>query len=263
MNSLVLCFILFFSTASDQVTQNVAHGQINWTDKTLTVTGSGAPNLKAANAAAARLGAERAAKLDAMRNALETIRGLRLSGNIAASTTLDATPELKAKVSGVIQGFKTADIKYYSDGGVDVILTGPLDGILSELLATNVGNNSDSATVAEPAVSSKISGIIINSKGLKLTPALTPKLVDEEGNIVYSAAQINIDAFREHGMIEYIKNIELAKKSIRIGTKPLIIKAKALAAPKSADIIITNDDAQKIRKLSAILTQGKVVIVCD
>ena len=42
----------------------VDHGQVNWTARTITATGSGAPDLKAPNVAVARLGAERVAKMD-------------------------------------------------------------------------------------------------------------------------------------------------------------------------------------------------------
>ena len=61
--------------AKDAVAQSVAHGSIDWTNKTITATGSGAPDLKAANVAVARLGAERAAKADALRNILEAVKG--------------------------------------------------------------------------------------------------------------------------------------------------------------------------------------------
>src|SRR5262245_10929441 len=69
--SAVLCVATGQAARAQDVAQEVpGHGKINWTDKTITVTGSGAPNLKAANVAVARLGAERAAKMDAFRNIL-------------------------------------------------------------------------------------------------------------------------------------------------------------------------------------------------
>ena len=64
--------------AEDGVVQTVAHGQIHWSNGTITATGSGAPSLKAANVAVARLGAERAAKMDARRNILGDFKGARV-----------------------------------------------------------------------------------------------------------------------------------------------------------------------------------------
>ena len=66
------------SASAEDLTQNVAHGSINWGKGVVVVTGSGAPSLKASNAAVARLGAERAAKMSALRNALEAIKGVRV-----------------------------------------------------------------------------------------------------------------------------------------------------------------------------------------
>src|SRR5687768_9122060 len=52
---------------------------VNWEGQVLKATGSGAPDPRAATPAQARLGAERAAKLDAFRNLLEQARGVQLS----------------------------------------------------------------------------------------------------------------------------------------------------------------------------------------
>src|SRR5690606_36389070 len=54
--------------SDDAVVQKIGHGEVNWSAKTVTATGSGAANLKDASVAVARLNAERAAKLDAYRN---------------------------------------------------------------------------------------------------------------------------------------------------------------------------------------------------
>jgi hypothetical protein len=261
--SLFVATLLYMAAAADPVAQTIGHGQINWTDKTLTVTGSGAPSLKAANAAAARLGAERAAKLDAMRNALEAVRGLRLSGNDNAGAAIDATPELKAKISGVIQGFKTVDIKYYSDGGVDMILTWPLDGVLAAALVANSIKGTDATITITAGDEAGVSGLVVDAKGLGVTPALAPRLLDEDGNSIYAASLVTPEAFREHGMVEYVKSIELGKQNNRVGPKPLLVKAKTLTATGSADLILLAADAEKIRKLHDVLAHGKVVIVSD
>ncbi len=76
---LVLTFFLFISTflawAQQPLTQAIGNGEINWGEQVIRATGSGAPNPDAPNVAAARLGAERAAKADALRNILETVKG--------------------------------------------------------------------------------------------------------------------------------------------------------------------------------------------
>ncbi|MEM6732967.1 MAG: hypothetical protein AAF658_15530, partial [Myxococcota bacterium] len=100
---------------AQNVEQSIAHGQINWTDKTITVTGSGAPSLKAPNVAVARLSAEKAAKIDALRNIVEAVKGVRVSGAKSAADAMKST-EVQTKVEGIVRGFTVLDTKYYSDG---------------------------------------------------------------------------------------------------------------------------------------------------
>ena len=50
---------------------------VNWSGQIVKATGAGAPDLKAQNAAQARLGAERAALTDAFRNLLAQVKGQR------------------------------------------------------------------------------------------------------------------------------------------------------------------------------------------
>src|SRR4051812_7510374 len=53
---------------------------VNWQGQVVKATGSGAPDLKASNPAQARLGAEKAAQLDAFRNLLAQVKGIAISG---------------------------------------------------------------------------------------------------------------------------------------------------------------------------------------
>src|SRR4051812_9586518 len=102
------------AAADDSVVQKVGHGEINWSKKVVTATGSGASNLKDTSVAQARLMAERAAKLDALRNVIETIQGIQISGSRSAADIM-SNGEIKTRISGMAQGFKVVDTKYYSD----------------------------------------------------------------------------------------------------------------------------------------------------
>lgn len=241
------------------VSQTVGHGQINWTAKTITATGSGAPNLKAANVAVARLGAERAAKMDALRNILEAVKGVRISGGQSAGAAMDTSPEVKSKVEGLVQNFKVLDTKYYSDGGVDVIVQVPLDGVLLETLVPQAGSK---ASVAAGADASGTTGIIINAKGLALTPALAPRILDDKGGELYGAAMVTKEAL-QHGIASYVKSIDQAMKDARVAGKPLVVKATKLAEQGGSDLVIGGDDAAKLGALKSVLSQGKVIIVTD
>ena len=108
-------------------------GEIDWNRRVLVGHGQGAPDLNAPSVAVARLGAERAAKLDAYRNALESLKGLEVQsgGSVASLMQNDAT--LTARVDGALKGVKPVKTHYYSDGGVSLDIEVPLDALPAEL----------------------------------------------------------------------------------------------------------------------------------
>ncbi len=240
------------------------HGKINWADKTITVTGSGAPSLKAENVAVARLGAERAAKMDAFRNILEAVKGIRVTGTQTAGEVMAASPEVNAKVQGVVRNFKVLETKYYSDGGVDLIVQVPIDGV-SQALVPTAGKNAVPVKGA-PAGSDSSgthTGIIVNAKGLKLTPALAPRIFDDAGSEVYAATFVHQEAMQKGGVVGYTKSLSMAKKDKRVGANPLVVKALKTPQKGSSDLVLAKADGVKLKHNYPVLAEAKVIIVTD
>lgn len=240
----------------------VAHGEVNWTDRTVTATGSGAPDLKAQNVAVARLGAERVAKLDALRNILETIKGVRVNSEVTIENQIISNEKMRVKIEGVAKGFKVIRQKYYSDGGVDLVVQMPLDGVLASTVLESGAKTGEVAVSGEM----KASGLVIDARGLKAMPALGPKVIDESGRAVYAAEFVEQAALESNGVAGYFKDLEAAKQSKRVGGNPMVLKALKLAAASKTDIVLSNADADKLRdpKTSQkYLTEGRVIIVVD
>src|SRR5947209_19780590 len=108
-------------------------GEIDWNRRVLVGHGQGAPDLNAPSVTVARLGAERAAKLDAYRNALESLKGMEVQsgGTVGAMLQNDAT--LMSRVDGTLKGVKPIKTHYYSDGGVSLDIEVPIDELPPEL----------------------------------------------------------------------------------------------------------------------------------
>jgi len=226
----------------------------------LNATGSGAPDLKAPNAASARLGAERAAKLDALRNILEAVRGMRVTGNQTGASELDKNAELKAKVEGVVRNFKVMDTKYYSDGGVDVIVQVPVDGVLLDTLVPDVGKAAPAVT--DPKAGDP-TGLVVDAKGLGAVAALAPRLLGDDGKEIYGADRVTHEAAQARGIAAYAKSLDEAMRDSRVGANPLLVRAARAAATQSADLIFGADEANKVQKLASLLAAGRVIIVVD
>jgi hypothetical protein len=108
-------------------------GEIDWNRRVLIGHGQGAPDLNAPSVAVARLGAERAAKLDAYRNALESLKGMQVQSGGSVGTLLQNDATLTSKVDGELKGVKPIKTHYYSDGGVSLDIEVPLDQLPPEL----------------------------------------------------------------------------------------------------------------------------------
>lgn len=247
------------AAADESVVQKVGHGEINWSKKTVTATGSGAANLKDGPVAVARLNAERAAKLDALRNVIETIQGIQVTASRSAGDVM-SNGEIRSRIQGMAQGFKVVDTKYYSDGSVDVVVQMPID------------ENLTNALVEKPKKPKKVSGegaanwtgLIINARGLGLTPSMAPRVVDEAGKEVYGTEVVSEKGLKQGGIVGYVKAD--AQAGERVGDKPLVVKGLRLVDKSKTDLVIANGDADKLRDPTqnlSFLADGKVVILVD
>jgi hypothetical protein len=231
---------------------------VDWSTRVIRVKGSGAPDTqKSANVAVARINAERAAKLDAYRAALEQLKGVQVSSGSAAGALLDDATT-RASVEAVIRGARIVDTKYFEDGGVDVYLEVPLDGAIGDALVK------PAAARAVPAAGkAQYTGLVVDASGLSVTPALAPRLVDDKGGEVFGAGHVKAEKRTEHGPAGYRKGVEAAKKDARAGSLPLVIKAVMAAG---SDLVISGADAAKLRDPKgnlAFLADGNVVIAID
>jgi hypothetical protein len=115
-------------------------GEIDWSRRVIKARGQGAPDLSAPSISVARLGAERAAKADAMRTLLETLKGASVESGGRAGDLLQNDSALLVRVQGVLRGFRVVPAapgkpnpRYYSDGGVAIEVELPIDTLPEEL----------------------------------------------------------------------------------------------------------------------------------
>lgn len=245
--------------ADDSVVQKIGHGEINWSKKTVTATGSGAANLKDGNVAVARLNAERAAKLDALRNVIETVQGIQVNGSRSAADIM-SNGEIKSRVQGMAQGFKVVDTKYYSDGSVDVIVQMPIDENLTNTLVERPKKTRKVSTEG----ASSFTGLVVNARGLGVQPSMAPRIVDESGKEVYGTEVVSDRGLKQGGIVGYAK--QDAQTADRVGDKPLVVKALRVADKSKTDLVIANADADKLRDPNtnlSFLADGKVVLLVD
>lgn len=228
---------------------------VNWAGQVIRATGQGAPDMKAQNGAQARLGAETAAKLDALRNLLGQVKGTSIDGTRKMGDLMEKD-EVRARVEGIVKGYKVVNKRYFSDNGVELEVEVPVS-MLADVLdpdATQV------LAVGKPE-GEKATGLVIDARGLKVTPALMPRVLDADGKPLYSIDSLSADARKTSGVAAYMGSLDDAQKSPKAGGKPLVLKASKVSG---ADLQLAPEDAKKLAAANTgFLADGKVVIVLN
>ena len=232
-------------------------GGVDWEGQIIKATGSGAPDMKAANPAQARLGAEKAAKMDAFRNLLEQVRGIQVSSGKTVGDVMGQKEELRGRVEGLIRGFKVTAKRYYSDSGVELDVEVPLSAISSAVNAPAVSGAASLNTSGD----AENTGLVVDARGLEVTPVLSPRLLAEDGKAVYSADCLSETARKSQGVASYFNDFDDAQKSALVGDKPLVVKASRV---NGSDIVLSSDDLKKVAQANnAYLAEGRVAIVTN
>jgi hypothetical protein len=238
-------------------------GAVDWGKKVVKCTGSGAGNLRDAdgNVAVARIGAEKAAKLDALRNCMEALKGVQLETGKSVGSALEGDRALTGRVEGVVRGFRVVGKpRYFSDGGVEMDVEVPLEGKLSDALLPRGDVKPAAAPGDSPAPGT---ALVVDARGQKVTPALAPRVLDESGNEVYGPAMLSETGRKAGGGAAYAKDLEAAQKTLaaRLGDKPLVMKAVKVAG---SDVVISSADAASLAgKDLGFLADARVVILAD
>jgi len=109
-----------------------------------------------------------------------------------------------------------------------------------------------------------VTGLIIDAQHLQFTPSASPKILDEDGREIYGSAYLDKAWVEKHGIVGYAPNLSEAKANPRIAGNPLVVKALRVTGANNRDLILSYQDARKIRELSKnlnFLDNAKVIVV--
>jgi hypothetical protein len=254
------------------VTDDQGNGSVDWSERFIIATGIGAPNPDLSEAAQ-RPAAIRAAKMIALRNALETVKGIYINSSTTVKNFMVENDVVASSVSGYVKGFEQqGTTKYMSDGSVEIRMKVPLDGVgaLGDLLLGKSIGDHPAITKFEGIKAKQeqvFTGLIIDCKGLSVKPAISPRVLDESGREVYGSAYVSREWAIKHGVVGYAKAVEAAAKLVdRIGKNPGRVKGQKALGTNSTDIVINNDDAADIRSAAKnlkFLSECRVIFIID
>jgi len=261
------------------------NGSVNYGDRTIQAIGIGFIPENVINAGQARRAAMRIAKQDALRQLIEIVNGV----NVTSETTVSGAmfdDVIKTQVQGAIRGARrVGEPKYLSDTSVEVTYEVKMADISRVLLPmaekaptlkfedvtvgaaatpgapVDQGSNADSGPT-----SGGVTGIIIDGKGLGLRPAMSPRIVNQSGSVVYGPGQYSRDYAASNGVVGYAKSLEQAKADPRVQGNPLVIRGSSVSGSSAADLVVSNVDAGKIARAdgsAGLLGNCRVMFVLD
>jgi len=283
---LAITFLVTLSAQDNFIGDVFENGSINYGDRTIQAIGIGFIPENVINAGQARRSAMRIAKQDALRQLIEIVNGV----NVTSETTVSGAmfdDVIKTQVQGAIRGARQiGEPKYLSDTSVEVVYEVKMADISLVLLPmaenaptltfddVNVTVSGTVATAPEQqqagtdtgVKSGGVTGIIIDGTGLGLRPAMSPRILNQGGSVVYGPGQYSRDYAAANGVAGYAKSLDQAKSDTRVQGNPLIIRAASTSGSTSADVIISNADAGRLAVADGaggLLKNCRVMIVLD
>jgi hypothetical protein len=254
-------------------------GSINYGDRTIQAIGIGFIPENVINAGQARRAAMRIAKQDALRQLIEIVNGV----NVTSETTVSGAmfdDMIKTQVQGAIRGARrVGQPSYLSDTSVEVTYEVKMADISKVLLPmadsaptlqygmeNNTNATAASSSNAAQTISGGVTGIIIDGTGLGLRPAMSPRILNQDGSVVYGPSQYSRDYAASNGVVGYAKTLDQAKNDPRVQGNPLIIRGTSIFGSSAADITISNTDAGKASSAdgsASLFSNCRVMFVLD
>lgn len=253
-------------TIKDVIDPVGSTGKVDWTTGVITAVGIGAPPAQPGNAAQARAMAERAAQVVALRNLLEAVKGVRVDSTTLVENFMVTNDTIRTEVNGFVQGATIMDKKYMSDGSVEVTVGMKLTGALADSLLPKTPGAQPTSFGAPINPAQAYTGLIVDARGLGIRPAMSPKILNEDGLEVYGSAWVNRDYAVREGMVGYLKDPAGAQSNPRVTDKPMMVKAVKATGEGRVDVVVSNADAAMLHGAAqnlSFLEKCRVIILVD
>ena len=268
--------------APGAVAEQNEFGQVDYSQRMVTATGIGAVPTNAPNVGAARANAIRAAKLDAIRNLVEAVKSIRISSETTVSNNMVNSDIIRTEVEAMVRGAQqVGDTKYLSDSSVELTMTVPMSGIMDAVLPTapsevppvgamppglEVPTASATQPVALTTPGQPITGLIIDARGLAIKPSMSPRILSQDGSVLYGPGNYPRDFAVAQGVVGYHKDPEAAKSDARVAGNPVTIRGIGKSGTLGTDVIIASADSQQASRLDGFadaIGSCRVMIILD
>jgi hypothetical protein len=254
---------------SKEYIQSFKNGKINWSNGVAEAVANGSPPKGTLGPNQARTMARIEAISSARLNLLEIINGIQIESRTFIKDLSARSETIREGIYRLLINSRLVDIVFKKDGSVMAKVAMEVIGPLAELVLPET-IVSISPVKQSKAPNNKDSdhntGLVVDCRGFKVETALAPRIVDEDGKVVYGSAYVSRDYAIKRGMAGYLKDMESALSHPRIGPRPFVFKGLRTAKTGLSDIVISNADSAKIRGTASnlsLLKRCRIIIVLD
>jgi hypothetical protein len=245
------------------------HGRVDWSNGIIEVFGMGIPPCSQSNPAQRRALAKKTALNSGREYLLDLVEELRVDSKTTVGGLMDQEVSLEKRIWELLYGARVVDICYLPGCAVRVTMAVPLTGsFAASVLPDNIRKIEPVRQPGSPPPpkDGDVTGVVVDCRGMEVSPALAPRIMDEDGNIVYGSAYVSRDHAVANGMAAYVQGLETAAVHARTGENPLVVTGMRTVEKSATDIVVSNADAARIRSSPAnlvLLQRCRVTILLD
>ena len=259
------------------VTPSGAEGVLDWTQGWVQAKGFAIPPQNARTEAQGKLLARRGAIIDAQRALVEMLEGIYLVGS---STLLNYEPNdvVRTEVlttsllanAQIVQGserWTVEDGADWREGYYELMLQYNLCGLVLTTLPYVLPASTAGSLPSSPASTPAYTGVVIDARGLDITPAAFIGLYGMSGAVYADTVAPLYVPSASYVLSGTGESVELAQDDPRVGEQPLVVRALA-TNELGTGLIIASEDGRLIEQLAAatdvlIRGDGSVLVVAD
>jgi hypothetical protein len=290
----IICFLLLLGCFTGglqatgetgfQLVSKTGTAVINWTDGVLNAVGSGTPPEAYFGDERGREVALTAAIEDARRKLMSAVKGIVIDAGGSVGDLIENSSIVQEAVKEMVDSAEVVQQEFTTDGSVEVTVQMSMNGGFSQLVLPEVirqiesvkpistspgfGAEEDIVDVSTftEIVTGPYTGMIVDGRGIGITPCMVPRVCDENGQEVFGPAYASREFAVQNGMIGYVSDMDAAARHPRVADRPLILKGLRTGGTGNCDVVVSNVDAARLRSAFenlALLRQCRVMIVMD